>query len=254
MTHPQTPPAVEPLPATARVGEAALAPLRWWNRHRLEGAEHVPRVGPAIGCLNHSLATYDLFLFGLALHAQTGRMTCALGDDNLFRIPGLASVVHASGIRPASHAHGKALLAEGRVVFIAPGGTREALRPSSERYRIRWDRRTGFARLAVETGVPVLLAACPAADDLYTVYANPLTAQAYKAFRWPVPIVRGFGPTLLPRPVPLVHRIAPPMQPPPLEPDRLETQVRDFHADCVRRMRSLMDEVRRDTEAVQEVG
>lgn len=237
----------EPMPAVARGARRVLAPLARWHHHDLQGDEHVPRSGPILGCLNHSLATYDAFLFAMALHAQTGRMPVGLGDDNLFRIPGLATIVHASGIRPASHAHAEALLREGRAVFLAPGGTREALRPSSERYHIRWDRRSGFARLSVRTGVPVLLVACPAADDLYTVYDNALTAMAYKVLRFPVPIARGWGPTILPNHVRLVHRTAPPMVPPAYDAAHETEQVADFHADCVRRMQSLMDEVRQDT-------
>lgn len=236
--------AAESLPGTVRRLAPLLAPLARYHRHRLVGAEHVPATGAFLGCLNHSLATYDGFLFALALHRETGRVAWGLGDDKLFQIPGVASLFHASGVRPASHAHARALLAEGRAVWLAPGGMREALRPSTERYTVRWDRRTGFARLAVLTGVPVVLAACPAADDLYTVYPSALTAWAYRVFRVPLPVVRGWGPTVLPRPVALVHYIAPPLWPPPHEPEREEEQVADFHAQCVARMQGLIDDAR----------
>ena len=66
----------------------------------------------------------------------------------------------------------------------------------------------------METGAPVVLAACPRADDVFTVYKNALTKQVYRALRVPLPVVRGIGPTLLPRPIPLTHFLSAPIEPP----------------------------------------
>ena len=120
-------------------------------------------------------------------------------------------------------------------------------RPSDERYRIRWDERKGFVRLALRTGAPIQLAACPDADRMYRVYENRLTKLAYKHFKVPMPLLRGWGPTLLPRPVQLVHVISELLQPEPLDEDRFEEQVDDWHATIVQRMNELMDEGRRIT-------
>ena len=233
-------PGEPPLPPWTPTARRVFEPLRRWHQHRVEGLEHVPLEGPVMGIVNHTLATYDAFLYGLAVLEHTGRVPVALGDDNLFAIPGLAQLVHDTNIRPASHAHAVQALREGRLVYAAPGGTREALRPSSERYEVRWAKRKGFVRLAVRTGTPLLLAACARGDDIFTVYENPLTALAYQHFRFPVPVVRGWGPTLLPRPVPLVHHIAPPIVPPPHDPEREDEQVDDVHADALRTMRELL--------------
>lgn len=222
------------------IARRILEPLRAYHHHTVEGLENVPTEGPAIGLINHSLATYDAFLFGMSLYEHTGRLPRGLGDDNIFVIPGLARWAWDAGIRPASHAHGERILADGDLLWIAPGGTREALRPSSERYTVRWDRRKGWARLAVRTGAPIVLSACRAADDIYTVVDNPLTALAYQHLRWPVPVAYGIGPTPVPRPVRLTHVVAPPIQPPAFEPVREDEQVADLHADVVRRMTALL--------------
>jgi 1-acyl-sn-glycerol-3-phosphate acyltransferase len=120
---------------------------------------------------------------------------------------------------------------------------RESLRPTSERYQIRWEGRLGFARLAVKAQVPVLLAACPAADDIYEVYDNPITPEVYRRFKWPLPLARGLGPTPLPRPVKLTHVIGRPMPPPQRSSEEIdEADVRAYHARLVQEMNRLMRE------------
>jgi 1-acyl-sn-glycerol-3-phosphate acyltransferase len=47
------------------------------------------------------------------------------------------------------------VLARGEQLLVTPGGRREA-RPSRDFYRLRWAGRYGFARLALETGVPLV--------------------------------------------------------------------------------------------------
>ena len=185
--------------------------LRRYHRYTVEGLENIPASGAAVLAVHHSLATYDAVLFGYTLITQTGRTLCALGDDKLFVVPGLRRLSRSAGIVPASPENGLSLLAEGHLVAVAPGGMREALRPSSERRQVRWGRRKGFVRMAVEAGVPIIPVACPAADDLFTVYENRLTKLAYKRLKFPVPMARGLGPTVIPRPVRLVTYVGEPI-------------------------------------------
>ena len=215
--------------------------LARYHRHEVAGMDYVPKDAAALLVLNHSLATYDGLLLALAIEDATGRLPVALGDDLLFRTPGLRHVVRGAGIVPANPENGRTLLARRHLVAVAPGGMREALRPSSERYAVRWNRRKGFVRLALEAGVPLILAACPAADDLYQVYETRLTKLAYKHLRVPIPFVRGFGPTWIPRPVKLVHHVAPPITPPPFDPERADEQVEALHAMVVGTMQALME-------------
>lgn len=78
-----------------------------------------------------------------------------------------------------------------------PGGMWEALRSSAERHQLRWEGRTGFARLSLMTGAPIPLSACPAADLALTLHANPITDYVYRNWKLPLPLMRGVGPTLI---------------------------------------------------------
>ena len=222
---------------------AVLKVVRTWHHHELYGAEYIPTTGPAILAFNHSLATYDAFLLGLGIFEKTGRLPQALGDNRIFQIPYLREFAHEIGFVPASPETAQNLLAAGHLVYVAPGGMREALRPSSQRYSVLWAKRKGFIRLSIKTGAPIVLAACPSADQIFHIYNNPLTKLAYNYLKFPVPLFRGWGLSFLPRPVKLIHRIAPPLFPPSAE-DNNESVVETFHAQVIESMNALMNQAR----------
>lgn len=238
----ELPPRPEPVqsPATLRWGRRFGRLIARFHKHQIRGLDAVPARGPALLVCSHSLATYDALLAGLAIYEGTGRAMVGLGDNLIFRLAPIRALAEVTGIFRATPENGQALLDAGYIVGVAPGGMREALRPSSERYRVRWQSRVGFIKLAIRAGAPIVLAACPRADNIYSVYESPLTKIGYKYFKLPIPIIRGWGPTLLPRPVRLVHRLAGPFQPPPFDPPRFEEQVEDFHAEICQRMDDLM--------------
>ena len=219
-------------------------PLNWlgrYHRHSVEGIEHMPSDGRVLLAVHHSLATYDAVLLAKAIIDKTGRIPSTLGDNRIFQTPGVRRWARRAGVVPASHEHAEELLRRGQLVFVAPGGMREALRPSTERYRVRWDQRKGFVKLAIRTGTPIVLATCPAADDIYSVYETDFTKVAYKQFKMPIPLIRGFGLSLMPRPVRLTHYLSEPLVPPQANDDVMEEAVADFHAKIVARMNRLMD-------------
>lgn len=223
-----------------RRARKALLPLYRYHRFEISGLEHVPREGAALLVVHHSLATYDGFLLGDAIYEGTGRLPRGLGDDRIFQIPGLRALALAIGLVPASPEAGERLLAEGHILGVAPGGMWESLRPRQERRRSRWDGRRGFVRLALRAGVPMIFGACPAADDIFRVYRSALTDRIYDRVHWPVPLARGLGPTLVPRPVKLHAWLSEPLYPPPYQPEREQEQVDALHAEARARMAELL--------------
>jgi 1-acyl-sn-glycerol-3-phosphate acyltransferase len=246
-SRPEAPPAGDrptarhtPDPVVLERALKVLRPLQLYHRHSVAGLEQVPLHGPVLMVVHHSLATYDGFLLGLSIFEATGRAPRGLGDDLIFRIPGLGDLGEAIGLVPASPQAGHELLAQGELLGVAPGGMRESLRPSDRRYRVDWDDRRGFVRLALKAGAPLLMAACPKADDIFTVYPSRLTELAYEKLHIPVPLLRGLGLSALPRPVRLTHYLAPPIQPPVYDPEREEEQVEALFAACRRTMEALL--------------
>lgn len=226
-------------PVADAIARSVLTPLRAYHRFHTVGLEHVPREGAAMVVMHHSLATYDAFLIARDIIERCGRLPVGLGDDNLFKVPGLRRLCRDLGIRPARPETGAEVLAEGGLLMLSPGGTREALRPHTERNRPLWHDRFGFVRLAIRMQVPVLVAGCPAGDRIYKVYDSRITRWAYARTRWPVPIARGIGPTALPRPVRLTGYVGVPLHPPAAPPDDAEAVTR-FHRQLTDAMIELL--------------
>lgn len=229
---------------TIEVFKNLLKPLRLYHRYEVRGLNHFPKEGRVIMAVHHSLATYDGFLLGLEIYEKKGRLPKGLGDDLLFKLPITKKWAPDIGLVPASHENARKLLNDEELLAIAPGGMRESLRPSNERYNVRWGKRKGFIRLAIETGTPIVLAACPSADRIFKVYENPLTALAYKKFKIPLPIFRGWGLSMVPRPVKLTHYLSEPLHPPELDEENLELQINTFHNVIVEEMERLMSKER----------
>ena len=160
-------------------GVEALDPRRWryrfgymraaqwmsrYHRVRVEGT--VPS-GPCIyvthhgagylnvdlGILVYQLAWRDWFEAGGPL--RTLRIAASKGNPLERAVPGLAAVKRDAGLIDPSEASCLHVLEQGDQLMITPGGRRES-RPESRDYRLRWDDRYGFARLAVRMGVPVV--------------------------------------------------------------------------------------------------
>jgi 1-acyl-sn-glycerol-3-phosphate acyltransferase len=134
-----------------------LPPLRLWFSLRHEGLEHIPRRGPAIVAFNH-ISYLDPLTNGEAVH-RAGRRPRFLAKDDLFRIPAVGTVLRGAGQIPVTRGSRddssldravEALLA-GEVVAIYPEGT-VTKRPDG----LPMEGRTGVARLALRTGVPVV--------------------------------------------------------------------------------------------------
>jgi 1-acyl-sn-glycerol-3-phosphate acyltransferase len=233
-------PSWQPSLGTYRRAVAVMRPLQVYHRHHVAGLQHIPSEGRVLLVVHHTFATYDSFLLGLAITELTGRITRGLADDLLFKTPLVRTIASTVGLVPASPGAARRLLEHEQLVAVAPGGMWEALRGRDERYRTRWADRRGFVRLALRSGTPMVLAACRTGDDLYTVYDNPITRRVYRRWHLPLPLARGLGPTLLPRPVPLTHHLAAPIVPPPHDPARESEQVEALFARCETVMHQLL--------------
>ena len=221
-------------------GQAFLKLLKYYHNHKVFGIEHIPAKGRILVVVNHSLATYDIGLLIHEILTKTGRKARPLGDRLLFKIPYLKKVVTSVGAVEGNMRSATNLLLNEELVTVAPGGMRESLRPSSERYQLCWQKRKGFARLAIETQTPIVLAMCPKADEIYDVYSSKLTAWSYKKFKIPVVFARGLGLSIIPKPVALNHYLSPCIYPPKIKSKIHPLHVYHFHKKLLKLSDQLM--------------
>ncbi len=143
---------------------------------RYDGFEHVPRGQGCIVCANH-VTELDPIVVGHALYVN-GFHPHFLAKDGLFRNPLMGAGLRAIGQIPVerrgaasqrSLAEARRVLDYGGVIVIYPEGT---LTRDPALWPMRG--RSGAARLALETGVPVVPVAHWGAHELLRPYGRRL--------------------------------------------------------------------------------
>jgi len=187
--------------------------IRAYFRYEVVGLENVPAAGRAVLVANHGILPVDALLLHYAIRDACGRWPRGLTDRRIFRIPFLRQTFMDLGIVVAHPETGQALLEQEEIVTIMPGGSREAFKPSRERYQLMWKRRKGYVRLAMQTGSPIVPAICIGNDELYHVFFDGygLSERIYgKGALLPITLPVGLGP--LPFPAKLTHHVGKPIR------------------------------------------
>ncbi|MFF2391414.1 lysophospholipid acyltransferase family protein [Nocardia sp. NPDC058114] len=118
-----------------------------------------PASGPALFVANHGFGgVFDLnVLAARSAYVRIGdpRRAVVLTHHMVWAM-GLGPLLAKMGAEPATGDNALAALARGEHVLVFPGGDVDAFKSWGERNRIIFDGRTGFARLAIQAGVPIV--------------------------------------------------------------------------------------------------
>jgi 1-acyl-sn-glycerol-3-phosphate acyltransferase len=144
--------------------EQVLPAIRAWSdvyfRADVEGLEAIPADEPVLLVGNHSGGTLIADTFVLAQHFYDHfgpeREFHQLAHDLVFQVPGVRASLSRFGTVPASPDNMRAALKRGAALLVYPGGDHETYRPTWEQDKIDFAGRTGFAKLALELGVPIV--------------------------------------------------------------------------------------------------
>jgi 1-acyl-sn-glycerol-3-phosphate acyltransferase len=180
--------------------------LGWFHRHyfrvQTSGWEHVPPAGPmlVVGSHNGGLASPDLAMTFYDWHRRFGfdRRVYGLTHAKLWAgYPWIAGQVAAIGGIPFHGRKAMVVLERGDGLLVYPGGGQDAFRPHRQRGRIQFAGRTGFLRLAIRQGVPIVpLISWGAHDTLLVI--DDLYPLARAVHRLGVPWPLGIDPEVLP--------------------------------------------------------
>lgn len=163
-----------------QAAEKLLAPIYSdWFRTKVEGSDHIPAAGPALIVANHSGAfAIDGLITMMAVAKNTDRSLQVLGADFLFNL-GINDLLAEFDVKPARPDIARELLTSGSLVGVWPEGVRGVAKTFDQRYRLQRFGRGGFARIAIELGVPVIPTAIIGGEESY-----PLVGKIHGALNW----------------------------------------------------------------------
>ena len=184
------------LGARSVVRQLVRPPLHAWLRLRIDGQQHVPTHGGVLVA-----STHQSHADSIALAVAVRRPLHFLGDVRLTAWPVLGPMLPRLGMIPVRRGEGDAtalgqlaeLLGSGGAIAVYPEGSRSR---DGRVHRLR----SGVARLAAQTQVPVVPAAVAGIYDVWPIGARPRLRGGRVTVR--------FGPPLPPpEPTPRGRRV-----------------------------------------------
>lgn len=137
------------------------------------GTEHIPREGAVLLAGNHTVyGLLDIPMLGLEILEKTGRAVRGLGDHNHFAVPIWRDALRALGGVRGTRENCARLFEAGEAVMVFPGGGREVMKRKHEQYKLIWKERVGFAKLAIQYGVPIVPFASVGVEDMFEIVAD----------------------------------------------------------------------------------
>jgi 1-acyl-sn-glycerol-3-phosphate acyltransferase len=146
------------LPLPRRLVDVSVAVAKRYHRMDVDLREAVPDE-PVLFVANHGYGgAFDLNVLAFAaMYRLTGQSRrVSLLTHQIAWSVGLGPVVETFDAVPASHRHALEALAAGRHALVFPGGDIDGFKTWRRRNEVLFCGRSGFARVAMEAGVPIV--------------------------------------------------------------------------------------------------
>jgi 1-acyl-sn-glycerol-3-phosphate acyltransferase len=195
-----------------------LKVLKAYFRVEVEGLENLP--GPkqkGLVCPNHSgYAGTDAVLLAHLIREHTGRRPRILAHRAFFDFSETMKAVSESfGLQKASIQNGLDVQNRNHLLILFPEGEKGNFKPTTMRYRLQ-DFKTGFLRIAIEAGAPIIPCVIIGAEESHLNLGNINLSKIAKGMRIPLPL------TLLPLPAKWKIKFLPPIDTTPFQGELLD--------------------------------
>ncbi|WP_216847622.1 lysophospholipid acyltransferase family protein [Arthrobacter sp. SLBN-53] len=198
------------------------APLVDLCRPYVDGLDNLPRDGRFLLVGNHTQSGTEGLLIPYAVRRELGTLVRPLTDRAFGRMPGpAADLLAACGATVGAPESARELMRHDQPILVFPGGGREIGKFKGEENTLNWRGRAGFARIAAEHDYPIVPAGLIGGDDVYRSFTTrdgawgrfSATLSSHLAGKpdMAMPLVRGIGPTMIPRPQRMYLRFAEPI-------------------------------------------
>jgi 1-acyl-sn-glycerol-3-phosphate acyltransferase len=188
----------------------------------IDGLDNLPSDGRFLLVGNHTQAGTEALLIPYVVRRQIGIRVRPLADRRFGNFKGLpADLFAAAGAVIGTPEAARELMRGDEPILVFPGGGREINKASDQLYSLMWQGRNGFARVAIENDYPIVPVALVGGDDVYHVLTSsdgrwarltkPLATRLTGDADMTMPLMRGIGPTLVPRPQRMYLRFGKPI-------------------------------------------
>jgi len=231
------------------------------SRIYVDGLENLPGDGRFLLVGNHTSAGWpEIVLTPYFVHRHLGVRVRGLADRRVTQIKGLQrDLFEAAGAVPGQPDVGAELMRRDETILVFPGGGRDMLKFKGEEYQLNWEGRSGFARLAIAHDYRIVPVGLVGGDDVFhsLVARNSawermtrtLGERMHGMSGVGVPLMRGLGPTLVPRPQRMYLRFGQPistMRPARGKAEKWEATVKQRTQIALETVLTDLQELRRD--------
>ena len=205
--------------------------LRRYHRHRVVHLERLSQLfdrGRRVILVgNHALDIVDPLLLLANVYKSTGRVPHFVGHENgWFKVPVLRDIAERFHVIPSRRLEQTAAaLRRSGFLMLYPGSNREAAMRSyrDEPYRLKWENRTGYLRLALQTDADIVFVAALGSDEAYYQsrlptprsllrFANAGDGERYRGARLTFGLLGAhLVPGFVPLPVRITHFLSSPL-------------------------------------------
>lgn len=217
-----------------------FTPLEKYFRYEVKGLENIPSGRGCMVVMNHGVIALHGFLLTKKLIEKRKIYPRGLGAGFLFSLPGIKWFFLKGGAVNANNHNARELLRQKNVVMLAPGGIYEGLICEPGMTRIPWERRTGFVKLAMAEGVPIVPTYCRGINEVYynSKFLLWWRIKFLEATRFSLPLFFGLG--LLPLPKKLTHIVGKPIATKRKTGESPAQQLRRIHTQVLAAMRAMV--------------
>jgi 1-acyl-sn-glycerol-3-phosphate acyltransferase len=231
------------------------------SRIYVDGLANLPDDGRFLLVGNHTSAGWpEIVLTPYFVHRHLGVRVRGLADRRVTQIKGLQrDLFEAAGAVPGQPDVGAELMRRDETILVFPGGGRDMLKFKGEEYQLNWEGRSGFARLAIAHDYRIVPVGLVGGDDVFhsLVARNSawermtrtLGERMHGMSGVGVPLMRGLGPTLVPRPQRMYLRFGQPistMRPARGKAEKWEATVKQRTQIALETVLTDLQELRRD--------
>ncbi|MDO3400682.1 lysophospholipid acyltransferase family protein [Mycolicibacterium neoaurum] len=155
--------------------------VRKYNRLEIDTAEH-SFDDPVLFVANHGFGgIFDLNVFATSAALEQLHLDrdVTILTHQLAWTLGVGRFIEPIGARPASVESAQDAFGRGEHVAVYPGGDIDSAKSWEDRNRIMFGGRTGFARLAIDNGVPIVpIVTAGAGESLFVISSGERLARA----------------------------------------------------------------------------